>query len=94
MEALGLIRLHYLFSGGVQGVGFRYHAYYMAGRLHLSGWVKNLSDGTVEMEVQGEESGIDALISSFYQSVSIHIEDMEIKRLPEKEGEVEFRILN
>ncbi len=56
--------------------------------------MKNLSDGTVEMEVQGEESGIDALISSFYQSVSIHIEDMEIKRLPEKEGEVEFRILN
>ena len=77
-----MIRLHYLFSGSVQGVGFRYHAYYMAGRLHLSGWVKNLSDGTVEMEVQGEESGIDALISSFYQSKYIMMPGNAKRRHP------------
>ena len=62
------MRLHYIFYGSVQGVGFRYQAYYMARKLGLSGWVKNLYDGTVEMEVQGKEELIDALILSFYVS--------------------------
>ena len=39
--------------GIVQGVGFRYHATYIASRIGVSGWVRNLYDGRVEMEVQG-----------------------------------------
>ena len=88
------MRLHYIFYGSVQGVGFRYQAYYMARKLGLSGWVKNLYDGTVEMEVQGKEELIDALILSFYESNSIRIEDMDIQRLPIEAAEKEFQILN
>ena len=49
------IRQHLNVYGRVQGVGFRYRAKHMADALELTGTVKNLSDGSVELEVQGEE---------------------------------------
>ena len=49
------IRRHIYFSGRVQEVGFRFTACLLARRLGLTGWVKNLWDGRVEMEVQGTE---------------------------------------
>ena len=48
------IRKHLIFSGRVQGVGFRYRAMNIAQMLGLTGWVKNRWDGKVEMEVQGK----------------------------------------
>ena len=47
----------------MQGVGFRYKAMYLARRMDLTGWVKNLYDGRVEMEIQGEPMAIYTLIS-------------------------------
>ena len=55
------IRKHIFFYGRVQGVGFRYYSVYKARQLGLTGWVRNLYDGSVEMEVQGEERSIDEL---------------------------------
>lgn len=52
----------YHFYGRVQGVGFRYYAVQKANQLGLTGWVKNLYDGSVEMEVEGQEELIDQLI--------------------------------
>ena len=49
-------RWHILFSGRVQHVGFRYTAYYLARGLGLTGWVQNLPDGRVEIELQGARS--------------------------------------
>ena len=43
------IRRHIYFSGRVQEVGFRFTACLLARRLGLTGWVKNLWDGRVEM---------------------------------------------
>ena len=54
------IRRHIYFSGRVQEVGFRFTACLLARRLSLTGWVKNLWDGRVEMEVQGTEDEIEA----------------------------------
>ncbi len=45
-------------EGGVQGVGFRYHTLRHAQDLGLSGWVRNLPDGSVELEAQGPEKAI------------------------------------
>ena len=42
------IRKHIIFHGFVQGVGFRYRMYYTARANGVSGWVRNLYDGTVE----------------------------------------------
>ena len=42
------VRKHYIFKGRVQGVGFRFSTYQIAQQLGLTGWVRNLYDGTVE----------------------------------------------
>lgn len=48
-----LKQIHYTFSGSVQGVGFRYTADRMARSFRIKGWVKNLSNGKVELVAQG-----------------------------------------
>ena len=53
MSAPDIEGRHYLISGRVQGVGFRFYAHRVAGRLGLVGWVKNLPDGRVEAYVAG-----------------------------------------
>ena len=47
---------HFTVSGRVQGVGFRRWAEKRAEELNLSGWVRNLSDGHVEIMAQGLET--------------------------------------
>jgi acylphosphatase len=49
-------------EGRVQGVGFRYFAYHLAKELSLYGWVKNIYDGTVKINVIGDEIIIDSFI--------------------------------
>ena len=53
-----MIRKHIIFSGWVQGVGFRYRLRYASDLYGVTGWVKNNFDGTVEAEMQGEEKGV------------------------------------
>ena len=49
----------YLISGRVQGVGFRYFTEAAAAREGLHGWVRNLPDGRVEIDVEGEAEAIE-----------------------------------
>ncbi|MFH1858118.1 MAG: acylphosphatase [Candidatus Omnitrophota bacterium] len=49
-------RIHVFYSGRVQGVGFRFTAEHIALSLQLVGWVKNLTDGRVEVVAEGEET--------------------------------------
>lgn len=88
------IRKNIIFSGRVQGVGFRYTAYTLAQAIGLTGWVKNLYDGTVEMEIQGMETEIDRLVLSLDRGNYIEILGMEVKRKSLQENEKDFRILN
>ncbi len=87
------IRRYIIFHGRVQGVGFRYRSYYAAQRFGLTGWVRNCYDGTVEMEVQGKENGIDALILTLDKSDYVEIQKMEVKKLSPDREERGFRIL-
>lgn len=50
--------MHIIVKGKVQGVFFRKNTYKKAVELGLTGWVKNLRDGSVEMEAEGPESQI------------------------------------
>jgi len=52
-----------VFSGRVQGVGFRYQTHTLARRYPVNGFVRNQSDGTVELVVQGEVAAINALLA-------------------------------
>ena len=85
-----MVRKHFFFSGRVQGVGFRYQSAYYARRLGLTGWVRNLSDGRVEMEVQGKESVIAQLVLERKNTSYIRIERVVCENLPLKEGEDKF----
>ena len=77
-----MIRKHFYFEGRVQGVGFRYKAMYLASQLDLTGWVDNLWDGRVEMEVQGEERNIEKFLADLQKQRFISIENMEMAEIP------------
>ena len=76
------VRKHIFFYGRVQGVGFRYYAVQKANQLGLTGWVKNLYDGSVEMEVEGQEELIDQLIIFLQNRTYIWIERIDAKKIP------------
>ena len=88
------IRYHVIFYGQVQGVGFRYRAYYAAYQLGLTGWVRNCWDETVEMEVQGEPEKIERLVARLKEGTFIVIDSMTMADVPLKEGEGEFRVFS
>ena len=56
-----LVRYFGTATGSVQGVGFRMFVQQNAMNLGITGWVKNMSDGTVTMELQGPQAAIDRL---------------------------------
>ena len=56
-------RVHVLIRGRVQNIGFRAFVLQAADRLGLSGWVRNLPDGRVELEAEGEDQDVDALVA-------------------------------
>lgn len=54
-------------SGRVQGVGYRYFAHDVATRLGLTGTVRNLADGGVEVVAEGETVALQALLAHLRQ---------------------------
>jgi acylphosphatase len=77
-----IVRKRICVSGRVQGVGFRYRVRYLAPSLSITGWVKNLDDGRVEMELQGLESGIERLFQELQNDRFISIKDIQINQIP------------
>jgi acylphosphatase len=71
--------VHMIVHGRVQGVGFRFFVREQATRLGVKGWVKNLPDGTVEIEAQGEKSQLEKLIDQVKQGPSFgNVDDINI----------------
>ena len=86
------VREHVIFRGRVQGVGFRYQAMYAARDFGLTGWVENLPDGTVEMEVQGAPAAIGRMMKHLRSGHWIRIDDMDLEELPVVPGEKGFGV--
>jgi acylphosphatase len=63
-----MISLHVLYEGTVQGVGFRWSVRHIAKGFDVTGWVRNLHDGRVELQVNGEESEARAFLDGIAQS--------------------------
>lgn len=55
--------LHLLIDGRVQGVGYRYALAAEAQAIGLFGWVRNLTDGRVEVFAQGPRDALDKLVA-------------------------------
>ena len=85
------VRKHIIFHGTVQGVGFRYTAYYAAQSVGVTGWVRNLYDGTVEAEAEGTQADIDMMIDAIKRGRFIEIDSMDISEIPLK-GDAVFNI--
>ena len=66
-----------LFSGTVQGVGFRFTAERLARRYEVAGFVKNLPDGRVELVAEGEEAAVQDFFQAVRQSMGSYIRHVE-----------------
>ena len=85
-------RWHLYLSGSVQHVGLRYTALYMCRDMKLTGWVKNLSDGRVEMEIQGDVSSLRRFYIELKSQPHIHISHADIAEVPLVSGERGFSV--
>jgi acylphosphatase len=71
-------RMQIFFSGTVQGVGFRFTAERLARRFSVSGFVRNLDDGRVEVVAEGEEKALEDFLTAIRGSGMKHyIRDVE-----------------
>lgn len=86
-----MIRRHIVFYGWVQGVGFRYRARHAAQMYGCTDWCRNEWDGSVTMEIQGEEDNIDRVILAIERGTHVRIENMDSRMIPLVEGEHGFR---
>lgn len=84
-----MIRRRYVFTGQVQGVGFRWRAREAAKLYGCTGWCRNNWDDSVTMEIQGEEAAVEQVIRSLEAGRFIWIQDMDVTPLvpePEERG--------
>lgn len=66
-----------LFTGHVQGVGFRYAVLQVAKEFEVAGHVRNLTDGRVELEAEGEEAEIAAFVEAIQERMHGHVRKVE-----------------
>jgi acylphosphatase len=83
---------HVIFIGRVQGVGFRFTAHRTAQRHQLTGFVRNLPDGTVEMLAQGSAQDIDDCIRDIKDYFGNYLRKTEIQEIPNDPKYKDFRI--
>lgn len=83
-------RIYY--TGRVQGVGFRFTAQALANTLGVLGWVKNLSDGRVEVAAQAEEEALKEFLAKILECFSSYIKDTEISCLPASDEFKDFGV--
>jgi len=90
-----MIARQIIFEGRVQGVGFRYTAKDLARGFEVCGWVKNLPDGTVELQVMGEADEVDDYIRELTveSSVAHHIKHHHVHPIPLLENAGGFQIV-
>ncbi len=86
-------RYHIIFKGRVQGVGFRFQVKMLADRLGVTGTVRNMYDGSVEVYIQGNEN---QLMNFFKGLENINFAIIDSKNIDEVsviDGEYDFQIV-
>ena len=81
-----------IFVGRVQGVSFRFTAFDIANRYGLTGLVRNLPDGTVEMIAQGSPDDIADCIRDIKESFGVYIKKTKIEEIPSDAQYKDFKI--
>ena len=71
-------RREVFYWGHVQGVGFRYTTRSIAARLPVSGWVRNLPDGRVQLVVEGSADAIDQLLDRLEAEMDRYVQGKDV----------------
>ena len=82
LSALSTQRKHCYYSGRVQGVGFRYTVKNIAMRFDISGYVRNLPDGRVELIIEGPSDEIDQMLHAVDDRMNGYIRNVEANSFP------------
>jgi len=70
-------RLHSLFSGNVQGVGFRFTTERLARHYAVTGYVRNLPKGQVEVLAEGEEKALQEFLKAIREAFQSYIQNVD-----------------
>ena len=89
-----MIAKRIIFEGRVQGVGFRYTVKDLSRGFDVCGWVRNLADGSVELQVMGEEDEVESFIKEIAEesTVAHHIKSLTAEKILLLENCSGFRI--
>lgn len=75
-------RRQVFYEGRVQGVGFRYTTLEIAGRYRVSGYVRNLPDGRVGLEAEGEPTELERFLASVAERLRRYIAHVDCRTRP------------
>jgi acylphosphatase len=87
-----LCRKEAVYSGRVQGVGFRATVAFLARGYPVSGWVRNDASGSVTLQAQGESEGIEAFLDAVQARQASFIATTSVVDMPCQTAEAGFRI--
>lgn len=88
-----ILDMHAIVKGDVQGIGFRALTLKYARQLGLSGYVRNLSNGHVEIKAQGSRKNLDKLLDLLKQRLEDNITDVSLIFVPYNDVLKEFQII-
>lgn len=88
-----MVRYYIVFQGRVQGVGFRYFCQFTATTLSLTGYARNMDNGMVEVEIQGDSEKVSKFITSISKGNRfVRVDDYNIKKIEVTDNETSFKI--
>ena len=85
-------QVHVFYSGTVQGVGFRYTTEDFARDLGVTGWVRNVRDGRVEVLAEADEEVLKAFLEKIREYFGRYIRDVQEEWYPAGGGFKDFSI--
>lgn len=90
-----MIAKRVIYEGRVQGVGFRYTVKDLARGFEVTGWVRNLPDGTVELQAMGEKDELAAFLREISEESAVagNIRNHYVSDIPPLEGISGFMIV-
>lgn len=82
------------YEGRVQGVGFRFTVKHLTRGYEVTGWVRNLADGRVELQCGGERAEVEAFLAAIAEcELKSHIKGITATMIPPLDGMRGFEIV-